>query len=531
MSTVNSMSRMYDNLEPTVIDEDLLRSAVEEQGPKEEAGKIAKAEGIDFGDVRSLRLDFKNVLTIDNLWEFTALTKLQLDNNIIEKIEGLDSLVNLIWLDLSFNNIEVIEGLGQLSKLEDLTLYSNRISKIENMDNLENLQVFSIGNNVLKDLENVIYLRKFKKLKTLTLKGNPFCEEETYKQYVIAFLSDIGFLDYKLVHQQAREAAIEKYMIPREEMLHNEKQANAIIEEENKRKKEVELHKIAYVENMDSDSLFESLYTEDAEGKKLAEFPAISELIESFREKFVAVCYQIFEYGIKEHEKRQLEVNQFWECIEEAKNENKLLGMKAIDEFMVMKKKVLQELTQISDQRLLEQQVSDYNKVIAELWDKLMGYELQLVDQLEEVVKDFERNLQDMVSMFIESIMAFMSTARDLENSHHEKLSEIALPIVDKLAKNELDDEISEDVRMLFVDKDTIINAISTSHDYHLLKIDNKEEDMMTRLNNWMKGLLEKIHEEEEIQRNRLRVVEINHLIDHLRDEIDNLEVGTAGGY
>lgn len=63
MSAVNSMSRMYDNLEPTVIDEDLLRSAVEEQGPKEEAGKIAKAEGIDFGDVRSLRLDFKSKLT------------------------------------------------------------------------------------------------------------------------------------------------------------------------------------------------------------------------------------------------------------------------------------------------------------------------------------------------------------------------------------------------------------------------------------------------------------------------------------
>ena len=33
-------------------------------------------------------------------------------------------------------------------------------------------------------------------------------------------------------------------MIPREEMLHNERQANAIIEEENKRKVEVELHKV-----------------------------------------------------------------------------------------------------------------------------------------------------------------------------------------------------------------------------------------------------------------------------------------------
>lgn len=41
---------------------------------------------------------FTDILKIDNLWEFTKLTKLQLDNNIIEKIEGLESLVNLVWL-------------------------------------------------------------------------------------------------------------------------------------------------------------------------------------------------------------------------------------------------------------------------------------------------------------------------------------------------------------------------------------------------------------------------------------------------
>ena len=54
------MSRLYDTVEPTVIDEDMLQRAVEEQGPKEEAGRIAKQEGIDFADVESLRLDFKS---------------------------------------------------------------------------------------------------------------------------------------------------------------------------------------------------------------------------------------------------------------------------------------------------------------------------------------------------------------------------------------------------------------------------------------------------------------------------------------
>ena len=83
----------------------------------------------------------------------------------------------------------------------------------------------------------------------------------------------------------------------------------------------------------------------------------------------------------------------------------------------------------------------------------------------------------------------------------------------------------------LLVDKDTIINALSSSHDVHMLKIDNKEDDIVTRINNWLKNMIENIHDEEEINRNRMRVSEINNLIDHLRDEIDNLEVMQSGNY
>ena len=36
---------------------------------------------------------------------------------------------------------------------------------------------------------------------------------------------------------------------------------------------------------------------------------------------------------------------------------------------------------------------------------------------------------------------------------------------------------------------------------------------------------MEEVHEQEEIQRNRARVTEINNLIDHLREELDNLDL------
>ena len=51
---------------------------------------------------------FKDVLRIENLWQFEALVKLQMDNNLIEKIEGLDACKNLEWLGkLSLNRIRI----------------------------------------------------------------------------------------------------------------------------------------------------------------------------------------------------------------------------------------------------------------------------------------------------------------------------------------------------------------------------------------------------------------------------------------
>lgn len=520
------MSRVYDTVEPAVIDEEMLMRAVEEQGPKEEAGKIAKTEGMDFDDVTALRLDFKNILKIDGLWEFTRLTKLQLDNNIIEKIEGIDMLVNLVWLDLSFNNIEVIEGLDCLVNLTDLTLYNNRITRIENMDTLVHLQVFSIGNNDLKELENIAYMRRFMKLKTLNLSNNPFCKSDNYKQHVAAFLPHLEFLDYRLLDDQTKAAAYDQHQTQIDEMLDNEKKAQTRQDKANKRAEELELHKKAFVDYMDGPHLFESMYSEDAEGQKLEEMPGVDEIIVVYREKFTAICQQIFQYGLGEHKKRDAEVVTFWECVEEAKSENKDIGMKAVDEFMAEKKKLFADLSHVTDPKILEAKVQEFNVHVTELWDKLMGYELQLVDQLEEVIQNFERNMQDMVSAFVENLQGFLAQCRDAENVHHEKMMEISQLTLDKVVKNELDEEISEDLRMLFVDKDTINNAVSSSHDVHLLKIDNKEDDIVTRINNWLKHVIETIHEEQEIKRNRERVTEINHLVDHLREEIDNVDMG-----
>lgn len=518
------MSRLYDTIEPSVIDEQMLKNAIEEQGPKGEAGRIAKQEGTDFGDVLSLRLDFKNILKIDNLWSLVNLTKLQMDNNIIERMEGLDMLVNLEWLDLSFNNIEVIEGLDKLTKLKDLTLYNNRISKIENMDFLTQLHVFSIGNNSLKQLDNVVYLRRFKSLRTLNLSGNPFSEEVNYKEYVIAHLSELVYLDFRLIDESAREAATEKYKYSIEEMVQNETIAKRKQDEVEENQKERQLHKMAFVEDLNGPWLFESMYADDPEAGKLGALPGMEEILNAYNEKFTAICQEIFEFGLKEHEKREAEIASFFSCLEEATQENNNTGVKHIHSYIEYKKKVFLDYTSLNDQSHMETLMKEIVEEIRKLWDTLMGLEMELVDQLEDTIKDFERNMADLVTAFVEHVQGLMTQLRDLENAHHEKTSDIAVVTLEKLMKNELEEDLPDDLRMLFVDKDTLMNAVSASHDTHLLKIDNKEDDMLTRATTRMQTLNEKIHNDE-VLRNRKRVSEINNLVDHFRDEAESYEV------
>ena len=54
------MSRLHNSIEPRVMDDEMLKLAVSEQGPREEAGQLAKQEGILFKDVLTLQLDFQS---------------------------------------------------------------------------------------------------------------------------------------------------------------------------------------------------------------------------------------------------------------------------------------------------------------------------------------------------------------------------------------------------------------------------------------------------------------------------------------
>ncbi|XP_005426041.1 dynein regulatory complex subunit 3 [Geospiza fortis] len=519
------MTQFFNNIEPNVIDDEILQKAIEEKCP-EDLGDIARKESINVKVVTEIQFSFKNILQIANLWPFENLTKLQLDNNVIEKIEGLESLVHLVWLDLSFNNIEVIEGLDTLVKLQDLSLYNNRISTIEHMDTLQELQIFSIGKNNLTFLEDVSvpWLCKYSLLQTLNLSGNPFCSEEHYRLFVVAHLPNLVYLDFKLVRNSTGKAAALKYQHLTKPLEQEEAQVLALQEVEDAKQKELEHQQAAFVEYLNGPFLFDSLHEEDGEATKLVSLPGVEELLQAYKEEFVSLCESLYNYGLEEYEKREAEVSKFYKRFHEILAVKQEESKRIISDFESRNERRLDELYQDGSGEIADSKRAQGKEEIQQLWHALMILEALVSNDLEELLQDFKRSIDVIASTFTENIQGMFSQCRDLENQHFEKVMEIVQAILKKISLFQLEEDFPDDLRTLFEDKITVVNIISVSHSIRLRKIDKRESDMLSNTYQWQKSVREKAFQTES-DRNRACIEKIICLTNTLQKELDSTAV------
>jgi len=168
------------------------------------------------------------------------------------------------------------------------------------------------------------------------------------------------------------------------QIVSNEEAEDKVRKEKSNLQKELESNKEAYVEGLNGDDLFLSLFSEDAEGQKLNLVPGADELLAGFHDKFVVVFKEMYAFGKSQKEVRDKEVSEFWKCFNDAKNANTDEATRSIDAFMEIKKKITDELNLMTEQSTnQEAKLNEYNEEVTKLWDKLMSLEVLVVDQLE----------------------------------------------------------------------------------------------------------------------------------------------------
>ncbi|TPX36019.1 hypothetical protein SmJEL517_g01758 [Synchytrium microbalum] len=512
----------YSSTEPTVIDEDLLSKGVDQQLPAE-ISVLTKEEGIDPEDVTSLQLDYKNILKIDNLWRFKNLTKLQLDNNIIEKIENLGFLKNLTWLDLSFNNIAVIEGLEELTKLTDLTLYNNRITEVKGLDTLTQLNVLSLGNNAISGVDAIEYLRRFENLRVLNLAGNPLCKIQDYRPYILARLRNLRYLDYRLADEEQMKEARSKYMdniiaMEEEERIATEKKLIAT-------KSQQEGAKFAEAHIPGFDKLFDSIFNEDKDFVRLLPLDTdrISDIREQYRVKFDVAVNELIHFVMKRHLERVNEIDGFKYAIEDARAPGDEEATKELDRFMRGKKQVLKMVASLREQSEIDDALRTLRDEGTRLSDLMMRAEMQLVEQLEDVIKEFERAYTELASGISEFATTCFARLREYETEFHERFTEAVSAAYDRYTKGEVVDDVDDDFRDLISDKDSLTNSVNASHDFRLARIDQQEDTLVSGSAKDTEQVISGVHDEE-IRRNRKRVIEIISFLGRLQQEIEAVE-------
>lgn len=79
--------------------------------------------------------------------------------------------------------------------------------------------------------------------------------------------------------------------------------------------------------------------------------------------------------------------------------------------------------------------------------DYFMDSEMTLIEQFEEILKEFERNYTEICGSITENGQTSFARIRELENEFHEKYSELILGIYERFSKGageEIDDDIKE---------------------------------------------------------------------------------------
>ncbi|XP_074840916.1 dynein axonemal assembly factor 11 [Carettochelys insculpta] len=144
--------------------------------------------------------------------ELFSLEEISLHQQEIEKLEYIEKLCrDLKILYLQNNLIPKIENVSKLKKLEYLNLALNNIEKIENLEGCEELQKLDLTANFIGELSGIEVLKHNMHLKELFLVGNPCTEFEGYRQFVVATLHQLKWLDSKEIERSERIQALQNY--------------------------------------------------------------------------------------------------------------------------------------------------------------------------------------------------------------------------------------------------------------------------------------------------------------------------------
>lgn len=149
-----------------------------------------------------------------------TLKSLNLSSNLFTEIpEGLSTLTQLTSLDLTNCMIDSLQSLVRcpLPAITKLVLKSNRLQSLAGVEKLLSLEHLNIQDNALSDPDEVRRLTSLPNLRSVYIKGNPFCKIHTgYRVKIFnIFRATPGYEDDIVIDNSGPGYAEKKQLIER----------------------------------------------------------------------------------------------------------------------------------------------------------------------------------------------------------------------------------------------------------------------------------------------------------------------------
>lgn len=232
---------------------------------------------------------------------------------------------------------------------------------------------------------------------------------------------------------------------------------------------------------MNIDTLFDRMFDDDADFKKLLPIaPAIiSDMKEEFRAKFEIVVKEFKFFVLRKAQEKEEEGNAIQRCIESVKGASDGLCLTKLATYDHQKKQLVKVVYNSRNPKEVDDALVELREQTQNISSFLMNAEMVIIEQFEEVIKEFERNYTEFCNSINENGQSSFSRLRDLEAEHVEKFGETVLAMYERFNKGDIED-VDDDIRDIMGDKDILMNAINSSHDFRLLKIDQQEDLLIT---------------------------------------------------
>ncbi|KAH8287866.1 hypothetical protein KR018_003600 [Drosophila ironensis] len=523
--------------EPGIIDRRMIETAYLEEGQKGERRRLHQLEPVVYERIRTMRLEFKNILRIDHLWMMPNLTTLCLNCNKIEVIEHIEMLTALKELNLSFNYITRIENLETLVNLEKVSLFSNRIRKIENLHTLKKLVILSIGNNLIDTVEGIERLRFVSSLRVLNLEGNPISRTPNFplSLYVTAILPQLIYYEYVFIKSESREEAQKRFYRELREIEDKQEREILALDTESRERAEAERLASSFVEHLDGQQLYESFWRDDENGRilMLVGAPA-QELCEEYANDVHEITQQIYRLGLARFGERDDEIRDFNVNLYEGQQELQAQGQTQIEEFLQYKDTMFDEIRlkwRDLDQRdedldVLQSQLdaltAQFEDAIHQTWQSLMAQELHLHEAVEDSTQNFNRRLSQLMSGFVELAQVFFRELREVCGHFADNMTEIVSQFISSnMFSNDLD-EVPEELKQCFDNREAVINLVEGMLAAHTSRVEEREDRMVQRSAEFIDDMIRKLNNKE-VERHRAKILEINAFMQMMTKALANI--------